>query len=210
MGQVSKQTKKYSKPSHPWQKERIILEKQIKRDFGLKNKKELWKFKSLVKKDRDQAKNIVANRLSSQSQKEGEQLLNKLKKYSMIKKDAKIEDVLDLEIKDLLDKRLQTIVYKKGLARSIKQSRQFIIHGHIFIDNKKVSVPSFLVPEHLENKISFKPTSSLSKADHPERMDLKTKKELKEKEIAKETIKEKKEIVKEAIEQPKEEVKENA
>ena len=181
MGQVSKQKKKYSKPSHPWQKERIIEEKRLLREYGLKNKKEIWKAQSLTKKATGQAKHITANKLSKQAQKEKEQFLTKLKKYDLIKNDAKIDDVLDLKTEDFLNKRLQTIIFKGGLARSVKQARQFIIHGHIFVNNRKVTVPSFLVTKDMIKKISFKPTSMLSKPDHPERMDTKTKKELKEK-----------------------------
>lgn len=180
MGQVSKQKKKYSKPPHPWQKERIIQEKQLLREYGLKNKKEIWKAQSLAKKAIDQAKKITANKLSQQAQKEKEQLLTRLKEYDLIKKEAKIEEVLNLKTEDFLEKRLQTIIFKGKLARSPKQARQFIIHGHVFVNNKKVTIPSFLVPKNMVSKISFKPTSKLAKSDHPEKT--KEKKPKKEKE----------------------------
>ena len=104
MGQVHKQKKKYYKPSHPWQKERIVIEKQLKREYGLVNKKELWKAGSYIKKARYQAKKITANKLNPQAQKEKEQLLNKLKKYDLIKNDSPIDDVLELNIKHVLNK----------------------------------------------------------------------------------------------------------
>ena len=202
MGQVSKKSKKYSKPSHPWQKERIIQEKQLIRDFGLKNKTEIWKAQSSAKRVTNQAKKVTANKHSEQAQKEKEQLLKKLEKYDLIKKGAKIEDVLDLKTEDFLGRRLQSVVFKKGLARSLRQARQFIIHGHILVNNKKVTIPSFRVTKEAESKLSFRPTSKLGKPDHPERIDVKTKKELEEKKKKSEIIKKEGEAeVKEAIEE---------
>jgi small subunit ribosomal protein S4 len=108
--------------------------------------------------------------------------MDKLIRYDLISKDSKIEDILDLKLRDFLERRLQTIVFRKGLARSINQSRQFIVHGHILVNGKKVTTPSYFVPKEEESKIEFKPTSPISKIDHPERTVLeKQEKEKKEK-----------------------------
>ncbi len=187
MGQTKRLRKTYQTPFHPWQRERILEEKDIVREYGLKNKKEVWRYASRLRSARNQVKKIIANIRSEQSAKEREQLLTKLLKYGIISKDSKLEDILDLKVKDYLERRLQTVVLRKGLARSVKQARQFITHGHILINGKKVTAPSFFVSKDDESKLTFNPTSSVSKADHPERtIKEKLEKEKKEKIIKKE------------------------
>jgi len=170
MGQIKKLRKKYETPAHPWLKDRILQEKEYVREYGFKNKKEIWKEIFKLRKARDQAKKIIATKLSEQSQKEKEQLINRLLKYGLATQESKIEDVLALKASDFFQRRLQTLVLKKGLAKSIGQSRQFIVHGHIFIGDKKVTAPSYMVSLEEESKISFNPKSTLSKEDHPERV----------------------------------------
>ena len=75
-----------------------------------------------------------------------------------------------MELKSVFDRRLQSLVVKKGLAKSIRQSRQFIVHGHISIGEGKINVPSYLVKADEESKIVFSRNSNLSKEDHPERV----------------------------------------
>jgi len=188
MGQTKKIRKKYSTPIHPWQRERIIEEKDILREYGLKNKKEIWKYSARLRSARDQVKKIVANIRLEQSAKEREQLMQKLLKYGIISKDSKVEDILDLKTKYFLERRLQTVVFRKGLARSTKQSRQFITHGHILVNGKKITAPSYFLSKDEEAKLEFRATSNLSKIDHPER----TIKEKREKDKKEKIIKEEK------------------
>lgn len=173
MGDPKKQRKKYETPLHPWQGERILAEKKIMEDYGLKNKKEIWKMNSMLRNAKTQAKRLVTQK-TDQAKKEEKQLITKLVKLGLAQADSKMEDVLGIDISNILNKRLQTVVLKQGLARSPKQARQFIIHGHIFINNKKVSVPSYLVPVSEETKITFNPNSKLSNVEHPERTARKT------------------------------------
>lgn len=169
MGDPRKQRRKYSTPSHPWQASRIEEEKELKKEYGFKNKKEIWKTDAKLKKFTHQAKRLITG-LTEQTKKETQDLLLKLFKYSLLPKEAKVEEVLGLTIKDIAERRLQTIVFKKGLGRTINQARQFIVHGHVFIGGQKVTVPSYLVKRDEENKIIFSPSSKLSKEDHPERV----------------------------------------
>ena len=118
----------------------------------------------------------------------------------MIKPEDTIESVLTLNVENILERRLQTVVLKRSLARSMKQSRQFITHGHITIADKVITSPSYLVLESEEKKIGFKKTSSLSSTDNPERQIAKPVKE-KKVEDKKEEKKEKK------VEKKKEEKK---
>ena len=168
MGDPKKRRKKYSKPAHPWQKERIDEEKALLKEHGLKNKQEIWRADSLLRNFKRQAKRLIT--LSTkQSEVESQQLLERLNSLGLLEKKGKIEDVLSIELKDVLDRRLQTLVYKKKLSRSIGQARQFITHRHVAIGDKIMSVPSYLVSIEEEKKINFRSTSSLSNQDHPER-----------------------------------------
>lgn len=168
MGDPRKQKKKYKTPSHPWESERIQQEKVLKEEYGLKNKKEIWKFNSKIRNINKQARKILAS-TTEQSEKERKQLIEKLYKQGIIEKDAKIDDVLELKIKQILDRRLQTLVFKKGLTKTINQARQFITHKGIFVNNKLISTPSYIVLRDEEDKVTFNPTSPLSNPEHPER-----------------------------------------
>jgi len=172
MGDPKKPKKKYSTPTHPWEKTRIEEEKILVKEYGIKNKKELWKLESKLKNFKDQIKKLVSL-TDEQAEKEKVQLMKKLHSLGLIKENAQPGDVLGLSLRDIMERRLQTIVFKKGLARSIKQSRQFIVHGHIFVGDKKVTVPNYLVKVTDESSLSFDPKSSLSDKMHPERIELK-------------------------------------
>ncbi len=186
MGDPKKQKKKYETPQHPWKRERIEKEKVLLKDYGLKNKGEVWRAESHLRRLTSQAKKLISSK-TEQAKKEEKQLLTKLFKYNLVSKGAKIEDVLSLAISNILDRRLQTIVLKKGLAKTSKQARQFIIHHHISINDKLVTVPSYFVRTDEEDKISFHSTSNLAKPDHPEivREEQKVKKSVKIKEVKK-------------------------
>lgn len=168
MGHIKKPKKKYSTPPHPWQRERIIEEKEILREYGLKNKKEIWKFQSKLRNTTAQVKKIVAAKNPEQAKLEKENLRNKLLKYGLIKKDTKLAEVLDLKIKDFLERRLQTLVFKKGLVNSIKEARQLITHGHICIKDKKITVPSYMVSLEEEPGIRINPLSTFIKKEEEE------------------------------------------
>lgn len=169
MGDPKKHRKKYSKPRHPWEGERIKEEKVLKSEYGLKNKKEIWKMRSLFKKVADEAKHLTALK-GEQAEKEKKQLLGRLSRLGLIKASGDLNAVLGLNIKAFLDRRLQTMVFKKGLAGSISQARQFITHEHISVRNKKITSPSYIISLDEESKISFSPTSALSREDHAERV----------------------------------------
>jgi small subunit ribosomal protein S4 len=168
MGDPRKQRKKYSGPQHPWNRARIEEEKVLITEYGLKNKTELWKATSKLSSFKKQAKTLTAAK-SKQAEKEKELFLIKLTKLSLLSENATLDNVLDISIKDLLERRLQTIVYRKGLARSVKQARQFIVHEHIFFDGQKMNVPSFLVKAGQEVQIEFDARSALSDPEHAER-----------------------------------------
>ena len=152
MGDPKKQRKKFSKPSHPWQKERIEAEKKILKQYGLRRKYEIWKIDSMLKKFLHRAKTIIGER-TQQSELEKQQLLSRLYLLGLLKKDSKMEDVLNLSLKDILERRLQTLVYRKELAKTALQARQFITHEHIAVGDRKITSPSYLVSIEEEPKI---------------------------------------------------------
>jgi len=168
MGDPKKKRKLYSTPRHPWQKDRILEEKEIKKTYGLKNKTEVWKMKSLVGRAQAQAKQLISSQ-TEQGEKEKQLLLQRLSRFGMVAEDATLNDILGLKPDAVLERRLQTIIVRKGYARSMKQARQFITHGHILVGDKKITFPSFLVPKGEESSIIFNTNSSLAAEDHPER-----------------------------------------
>lgn len=173
MGEPRRLRSKYAGPRHPWQSERIKQEKTLVRDFGLKAKSELWKTTSKLKAFANQAKRLIALR-TEQADVEAKQLLARLARLGMLAPGSQLNDVLALQVEDVLKRRLQTVVVKQGLARTMRQARQFIVHGHITVDGKMVSAPGYLVPLEAESTVAFVEKSALSKPDHPER-DLKSK-----------------------------------
>lgn len=184
MGDPKRARKKYVRPIKIWQTARIEEDKVLMREYGLRRKKEIWRMNYILTSLRKQAKNLMA-RDDEQSKKEEKQLLEKLKRLNLMKA-GKLDDVLNLTLKDVLDRRLETIVYKKGLARTINQARQFIVYGHISIKGAKVTVPSYLVNAEEENSISYSPESSLANAEHAERIKEKKDGKAKEEKIKKE------------------------
>jgi len=171
MGDPRKTRKKFARPMHPWEAVRIKEEGLIKRNYGLTNKKEIWKASTELRRLKLQAKKLIRERSKpGYLQSEEKKFLKSLEKYGWATEDSPLEAVLTLELKELLDRRLQTIVYKKGLALTIKQARQFIVHGHIIVNEKKITIPGYKVTVNEEHGLSFNQTSTLTNEEHPERV----------------------------------------
>ncbi len=81
----------------------------------------------------------------------------------ILKTDSAMTDVLSLTVKDVLERRLQTMVYRKGLAYSMKQSRQLIMHGFIQINGQRISSPSYMVFDDEVSNISYSKPIELTK-----------------------------------------------
>ncbi len=169
MGDPRRLKKKYSKPSHPWQRDRMEQEATLVKEYGFKNKRELWKMQSILKDAAGEAKRLIIA-TGPQATKEEKQLIQRLHRYGLVPENATIDNVLGLTIRDILERRLQTQVYKKGLAHSVQQARQVITHNHIHIQGNTLNAPSYLVLRAEEGLISFDPHSTLTNPDHPERL----------------------------------------
>ncbi|MBW2996492.1 30S ribosomal protein S4 [Candidatus Woesearchaeota archaeon] len=168
MGDPKRHRKSFSTPKKAWEKERIDEERELINEYYFKNKQEIWKLTSKLRDFARQAKRLIALP-TEQSETEKIQLLTKLKKLGLLPEQGDLDDVLGISIKDLLDRRLQSIVFKQGLARTMKQARQFIIHEHITIDGKKLTSPNFLVPKDKEGGVAFAQSSAFIDEMHPER-----------------------------------------
>ncbi len=168
MGDPRKLRKKYTKPSHPWQKQRIDEEAILMKEYGFKNKIELWRLNSLLRKYKLQVKKLVP-RKDETAEKEKKNLLMKLFHLHLVKEDAIPEDILALTLKDLCERRLQTLVFRKSIAHSIDQARQFITHEHIIIGDKKITSPSYIMNAQEEALLKVSDNSPMVSEDHPER-----------------------------------------
>ena len=146
---MKRKHKTYSKPKRPFDKSRIDEEAGIKKEFGLKNKREIWKAEAKIKSFREKAKKLI-----SANESEQHLLFDQLKKIGL--KVESIADVLSLDKRDYLDRRLQTIVSHKKIASTVKLARQIITHKKVLVNGNVVSSPSYIVPIELEDKIVLK------------------------------------------------------
>ena len=81
-----------------------------------------------------------------------------------------LNDVLVLSEEDILGRRLQTIVFEKGMASTVKQARQMIVHGHVFMNGHRVTVPGYIVLREEEPSIEYAPASPFTDEMHPMRI----------------------------------------
>jgi small subunit ribosomal protein S4 len=171
MGDPKKQRKKYETPRFRWRKDILQEELKLLGQYGLRNKHELWRHKTMLSKTRGIARSLIGKTPEERTKMENE-LLVRLKKRGVLDETAVLDNVLDLSIEDLLERRLQTIVFRKGLTRTIFQSRQLITHGHVNIGNRRVTVPSYIVSKEEESQVVYSPQSTLVKETHPLRQAL--------------------------------------
>ena len=170
MGYPGKKRKSYDTPKHPWQAARMAGELELVKKYGLRNKKELWKAHSVLRRYRADARRLLAEgELSGHNKTEADQILARLIRYSVLSTDSNIDDILGLQTNAVLERRLQTLVHRFGFARSPKQARQFITHGHIAINGMRVTVPGMLVSKEEEAGIGYYGGSPLTSDSHPER-----------------------------------------
>ena len=174
MGYPGKNHKSYQTPKRPWEKSRIESETRLVIEYGLRNKREVWKAQELLRKARKGARNLLALGSSSTDAAlyatKKDELISSLQRNGLLGPDADIEDVLALKVQAQLERRLQTLVYRKGLARSPKQARQLVTHGHIAIGNRRVSIPGYRVNRVEETQISYYGTSPFTTDSNPERV----------------------------------------
>jgi len=171
LGDPKKQRKKFDTPRFRWRKDILQEELKLIGQYGLRNKHELWRHKTILSKTRGIARSLISKTPEERAKMENE-LLTKLKKGGILPETAVLDNVLDLSIEDILERRLQTIVFRKGLARTIFQSRQLITHGHITVNNRRVTVPGYMVAKIDEPNVIYSPESAVANQAHPLRVGL--------------------------------------
>jgi small subunit ribosomal protein S4 len=166
-------------PTHPWKQARIDEEHDLKERYGLKKvggMREIWREKSALRRHRNQAMKLIGRVDSTEGHyaKEKEQLLNSLTKKGLLQTGADVGDVLEINVEHMLSRRLQSVVYYKGLAPSMRAARNLIVHGHICIGDQRMTVPGYHVLKEEEDSLKYSENSPFVDPEHPFRKELET------------------------------------
>lgn len=174
MGYPGKNHKSYQTPKRPWEKARIEAETRLVIEYGLRNKREVWKAQAYLRKYRTGARNLLAIGSNAAHaalyESKKEELISSLQRGGILGPDADIDAILSLKVQASLERRLQTLVYRKGLARSPKQARQLITHGHIAINGRRTNIPGYIVNRVEETQISYFGKSPFVSDSHAEKV----------------------------------------
>ncbi len=135
---MKRKQKKYSRPRNPFDRIRIDEENEIRKKYGLKNKKEIWKADAAIGRIRNLAKELI-----TKSEEEKQAFVGRLQKKGF--KVETLADALGLNKEDWLKRRLQTVIFAKGFVTTPKQSRQFVVHKHVSVGDRIVNIPSYMV-----------------------------------------------------------------
>jgi len=79
--------------------------------------------------------------------------MDSLTRKGLVKEGASLDDVLSLTVEDILGRRLQSIVFKKGMAGSPQQARQMIVHRRVSVGERLVTIPSYPVAREEEGRV---------------------------------------------------------
>jgi small subunit ribosomal protein S4 len=161
MGDPKNPRRVWKKPKRPLNYDLKMEELKTLGTFGLKTKRELWKAHTQLSNLRHQARSLLALRQEVREEKEPI-LMQSLAKVGLVEESSTLDDVLNLQVTDLLSRRLQTVVQKKFSFKTPYQARQAVVHGHIMIGDRIVNVPSYVVRTNEEKQVSLAPDSSLS------------------------------------------------
>ncbi|XP_037074179.1 40S ribosomal protein S9-like [Pollicipes pollicipes] len=153
--------KTYTTPRRPYEKTRLDQELKLIGEYGLKNKHEVWRVKYTLARIRKRARELLTLEEKDPGRLfEGNALLRRLVRIGVLEESRmKLDFVLGLKVEDFLERRLQTQVFKLGLAKSIHHARVLIRQRHIRVRKQVVNVPSFVVRLDSQKHIDFSLTS---------------------------------------------------
>ena len=177
MGEPKFSRPKTQTPTHPWKQARIDEEHALKEKYGLKKvggMREIWREKSALRRHRNQAMKLSGRVDSSEGHyaNENEQLLGSLYKKGLLQEGADVGDVLEINVEHMLSRRLQSVVYYRGLAPSMRAARNLIVHGHICIGEQRMTVPGYHVLKEEEEQLRYSQNSPFSDPEHSFRKEL--------------------------------------
>jgi len=164
MGDPKFSRSKTQTPTHPWRQARIDEEHALKEKYGLKKTggmREIWKERTSLRRYRNQAMKLIGRVDTSEGHfaKEKEQLITSLTRKGLLPEGASVGDVLQIDIDQMLSRRLQSVVYRRGLAPTMRSSRQLIMHGHISIGEQKMTVPGYHILKEEEELLQYNSNS---------------------------------------------------
>jgi len=171
LGDPKKRHKLYTTPKRPWDFANLEAELKLVGAYGLRNKRELWCHKTELSTLRRRAREMVSMGVVEREQVEAE-FLGRLHRMGLVPERGNLDDILGLNVQDLMERRLQTVLFRRGLAKSFFQSRQLITHGHIAIGGRKMKAPSYMVTRTDEESLDYAESSPYVVKTHPLRQDL--------------------------------------
>jgi small subunit ribosomal protein S4 len=169
MGDPRRQKKKFVTPKRPFDSDRFEQELEMIGSYGLRNKRELWRHRTKLSNYRRNARNLLALPAEHRGQFEKE-ISDKLVRLGILTTEPTLDNILDLTLENMLERRLQTIVFRKGLACSMHHARQLVTHGHIALDGAKVKTPSRIISTSEEDRIAYFHRSPMNDESHPARI----------------------------------------
>jgi small subunit ribosomal protein S4 len=152
LGDPHRPKKTYHRPRRIWTIDQLNAELYTLGTYGLRNKRELWKAQSEIARIRNQARALLAIPTEVGRDKEL-RLLGFLNRLGLVNESATLDDVLNLKIEDILERRLQTIVMRKIMSKSAIQARQIVSHCHVSVGSRTVNLPGYIVRKDEEQNI---------------------------------------------------------
>jgi small subunit ribosomal protein S4 len=136
--------------------------------------KEIWREKSSLRRHRNQAMKLIGRVDTSEGHfaREKTDLVNSLCRQGLLVEGANIDDVLQINVEHMLSRRLQSVVYYRGLAPSMRAARNMIVHGHISIGEQKMTVPGYHIRKHEEENLNYSSNSVYNDPNHPFRLEM--------------------------------------
>jgi small subunit ribosomal protein S4 len=149
---VKKLKKQYETPNTGWNEERINREEELIEDYGLKNKKEIYKAQSQLRSFRRQARKLF----SRDDEKGEKEVREKANSLGLIREKDGLEELLTLKVTDILDRRIQSAVERKGFADTPKDARQKVVHGHVYVNGERINTPGYLLTQEEEKELEIR------------------------------------------------------